>query len=553
MSEITAAKAAPPIDDAGDALRTCLARLAEAADASEALGIPTSTVRDAHADAIRRLGFPSDAYVLALVGGTGVGKSSLLNALAGTTVSEASVRRPTTSEAVAWIPAAERASLDPLLEWLGVDDVREHASDGLDSVAILDLPDMDSVTSAHRDRVEAILPRVDAVAWVTDLEKYHDAVLHDTFLRTWVPRLDRQAVIVNKSDRLAEDDRPRIRLDLEGDLGRRLTVDDQSRVPVLMTTAVPAADLGEFRSWLADGAASKAVIRGRVGATAVDLARALARDAGIDPSQPMTPFLGADARAAAIDDATGAVLRAVDLAGLERQAVAATRARARAKGTGPMGRLTSLVYSASGRNTKVADPEGYLMRWRERAPLTPAVESLRGALGSALAEASPAVRPTLAATLEPGPLRQGLERAVDKALAGLDRLDAPTSRWWSLLGLLQTLATIAIALSAAWVVVWILARPLVESADLPIIGAVPMPFAALILTILVGYLLARILGSHAGWVGRRWAARVRHRVATGVHEEITSRGLAPLDRLEDARRRLWVSTAALIKDCGRQS
>ncbi|HEY7701983.1 MAG TPA: GTPase [Candidatus Limnocylindrales bacterium] len=540
----------PPLRDADDALRRCLDAVLQAADAADVLGIPTEAIREAHADATRRLGFPSDAYVLALVGGTGVGKSSLLNALAGGTVSPASARRPTTSEPVAWIPANERDSLAPVLDWLGVGDVREHAANGLGSVAIIDLPDMDSITSSHRERVEALLPRVDAVAWVTDLEKYHDAVLHDAFLRTWVPRLDRQAVIVNKADRLAAADRPRIRQDLEGDLARRLTVTDQSSVPVLMTTAAPEADLEELRRWLADGAASKAVIRARVGATAVDAARGLAREAGIEPDRPDSPFLSDAARASAIDDATTAVLRAIDLPGLQRQAVAATRASARERGTGPMGKLTSLIYRASGRDTKVADPTGHLLRWRDRAALGPAVEALRNGLGTALTDASPSVRPAVAATLEPAPLRQGLERAVDKAIAGLDRLEAPTSRWWTVLGLLQTLATIAIAVSAAWVVVWILGRPLVDSVDVPVIGAVPMPFAALLVTVLIGYLLARSLGLHAGWVGRRWAGRLRTRVSDAIHDEITQRGLAPLDRLEDARVRLARASSAVMMECG---
>ena len=541
----------PPLADTDDALHRCLAGLLEAIEAAEVLGLSIAAARETHADASRRLGFPSDAYVLALVGGTGVGKSSLLNALAGSTISAASARRPTTNEPVAWVPAAERESLSPLLDWLGVAEVREHGADGLRSVAIVDLPDMDSVAPSHRERVEALLPRVDAVAWVTDLEKYHDAVLHDAFLRTWVPRLDRQAVIVNKADRLAQDDRPRIRHDLERDLSQRLTVSDQKRVPVLMTTAAPTPQLDEFRTWLADGAAAKAVIRARVAATAVDQATALAREAGIDVRGPGTPFLSDTARSTAIDETSKAVLRAIDLTGLEQQAVAATRARARAKGTGPMGRLTSLVYRASGRNTKVADPTGHLLRWRDRAPLSPAVESLRGVLGTALTSASPAVRPALAATMEPVPLRQGLERAVDRAVAGLERLQAPTSRWWSLLGLLQTLAAIAIAVSAAWVVLWILARPIVDTVEVPIIGSVPMPFAALLVSILVGYLLARLLGLHAGWVGRRWAAHVRDRVSAAVREEVTQRGLAPLDRLEDARQRLSASAASVIRDCSR--
>lgn len=548
---MTRERTAPPFDEAADPLRRCLATLIEAADAADVLGISTDRARTAHADASQRLGFPSDAYVLALVGGTGVGKSSLLNALAGATVSTASVRRPTTSEPVAWVPAADRDGLAPLLAWLGVDDIREHEADGLRSVAILDLPDMDSVEATHRERVEAVLPKVDAVAWVTDLEKYHDAVLHDAFLRTWVPRLDRQAVIVNKADRLADDDRPRIRRDLEADLGRRLTAGDRAAVPVLMTTATQAPDVEELRVWLADGAAAKAVVRARVGATIVDLARELAADAGIDPGGPVAPFLSPDARTKATDDAIRAVLRAVDLLGLERQAVAATRARARARGTGPMGRITSLVYQLSGRETKVADPTGYLVRWRDRAPLSPAVESLRSVIGPALAEASPTVRPRLAEALEPAQLRQGLERAVDRAVANVDRLEAPSSRWWSLFGLLQTLATVAIAVSAAWVVLWILARPPVDSVDLPLIGTVPIPFVALIASILVGYVLARGLGVHAGWLGRRWAHRVRDRVAASVRREVTERGLGPIDALEDARKRLATAIGALISECGR--
>ena len=536
------------IDPSDDPLHRCLARLLEAAAAAEVLGIAPDEVRRVHEDASRRLGFPSDAYVLALVGGTGVGKSSLLNALAGLTVSPASVRRPTTDKPIAWIPAVEGPSLGPLLEWLGVDEVREHDASTLGTVAILDLPDMDSVASEHRERVEAVWPKVDAVAWVTDLEKYADAALHDAFLRAWVPRLDRQAVIVNKADRLSNDDRLRVRRDLETDL-RPLSGSDGESLPVLMTTAAAAPDLAELRSWLAEGAAAKAVVRARVAATLVDHALALDRDAGIDPHVPATPFLAARERATAVADATDAILRAIDLPGLERHAIAATRARARARGAGPMGQLTSLVYRWSGRQTSVADPEGFLLRWRDRASMAPAVEALRTALGPSLAATSPRLRPALAAAVEPTELRLGLDRAVDRAVAGAERLEAPTSRWWSVIGLLQTVATAGIALAAAWVVVWILVKPPADSVSVPVLGPVPMPFATLVVFLLVGYVLARLLGLHAGWVGRRWAARVRDRVSDAVRREVTDHGFAPLDRLEDARRRLWEATSDIVRDC----
>jgi len=319
MTAVATPPGRDPLSATPDALDRCLVALLEAADAAQALGIETGAVRAAHADAVRRMGFPGDAYVLAFVGGTGVGKSSLLNALAGETVSPASVRRPTTSVPVAWVPAVERTALGPLLGWLGVDEVREHGATDLGPVAILDLPDMDSVASEHRARVEAILPRVDAVAWVTDPEKYHDASLHDDFLRAWVGRLARQVVIVNKADRLGPDDGRRIRRDLEADLAPARSAVGGSSVDVLLTSAAPTPDLAALRTWLADGVAAKAVVRAQVAATAVALVHRLSREAGVDPRGPSTPFLDPRARAAAIDGATDAVLRAVDLPGLERQ------------------------------------------------------------------------------------------------------------------------------------------------------------------------------------------------------------------------------------------
>ena len=66
----------------------------------------------------------------------------------------------------------------------------------------------------------------------------------------------------------------------------------------------------------------------------------------------------------------------------------------------------------------------------------------------------------------------------------------------------------------------------------------------------IGYLLARLLASgHAGWIGRRWARRVRDRVAAAVHDEVSQRGLSPLDALEDARGRLWMAATDIDRSC----
>jgi 50S ribosome-binding GTPase len=558
MTMRVAPAARPPPLDEQDPLHRCLEALLAAADAAEELGLPTEAARGALADALRRVGFPGDTYVLAFVGGTGVGKSSLLNALAGTAVSRASVRRPTTSHPIAWVPAADRESLWPLLEWVGVHDVREHEGRELGPVAILDLPDMDSLETDHRERVEGILPRVDAVAWVTDPEKYHDAVLADDFLRSWLPRLSRQIVIVNKADRLASVDALRIRHDLEHDLALARVDTTAPRVPVMLTSAAPSQangsaptpDVHDVRQWLSDGVIAKAVVRGRIAATALAHGLDLAIVAGIDPAVPSAPYVAPEARTAAVQAATEAVLRAVDLPGLERQAEAATRERARSRGTGPIGRLTSVAYRASGRAGSVADPESHLLRWRERGSLSPAVQALRDALGTSVRDAGPRVRPILATALEPTELRTGLERAVDRAVRSLGPLEAPSSGLWPLLGLLQSISTLGIALSVGWLVLIALGGPASATVEVPLLGDVPTPMATLVAFVVIGYLLARLVRIHAGWIGKRWARAVRARVAAEVRAEVAERGLAPLDAIEDARTRLAVAAATLDQACG---
>jgi hypothetical protein len=534
--------------DAADSLARCLASADELAEAASALGLATDALRGIGSDARRRLGFPGDAWVLALVGGTGVGKSSLLNALAGTDVSHASVLRPTTARPVAWVPASERAALQPLLAWLGVEDVREHPAGELGPVAILDLPDMDSVAGEHRARVEAILPRVDAVAWVADPEKYHDAVLHDAFLRTWLPRLARQVMVINKADRVRRDDARRIRADLEADVAA-WKPQAGVRVPILFTSATRDGETDELRAWIAAAAEAKAIVRARVAASLVAEARDVAAAAGLDPGSRPEALLGPDRRRETIRRASDALLRTIDMPGLEAQAVAATRAAARARGTGPIGRVTSLLYRASGRETRAADPRGYLRRWRDRGSTTPAVEAVRGALAEPVRAATPAVRPALLAAMEPAALRRGLEHAVDRAIAATGDLEPPRSAWWRLLGVLQVLSTAGIVLAAAWVVVWVLVRPETGSVVLPLLGPVPAPFAWLVAFLALGFVLARLLGAHAGWVGRRWAAGVRGAIARAVEAELADGALEPLDAFEAARRRVWELAASISRDC----
>ena len=115
----------------------------------------------------RRVGFRGESVVVALVGGTGSGKSSLLNALAGQQVAETGVLRPTTQTPLAWMPAQPEPGLTRLLD--SMDVVQRIGHERATAVCILDMPDVDSVAGSHRGEVERLLPQVDLVVWVLSL------------------------------------------------------------------------------------------------------------------------------------------------------------------------------------------------------------------------------------------------------------------------------------------------------------------------------------------------------------------------------------------------
>jgi GTP-binding protein EngB required for normal cell division len=168
-------------------------------------GLASKTDRDEAAAlaavARRRRDYLSGTIVVAIAGGTGSGKSSLLNALAGREVASTSVLRPHTDEPLAWIPANDPA-ISSMMETLGIDVIVEH--DDEHGLAIVDLPDLDSVNPDHRLLVEETLPLVDAAIWIFDPIKYHDPSIHGEFLAEMTEYESVFIFALNKVDRLDE-------------------------------------------------------------------------------------------------------------------------------------------------------------------------------------------------------------------------------------------------------------------------------------------------------------------------------------------------------------
>jgi GTPase SAR1 family protein len=107
-----------------------------------------------------------------LMGGTGVGKSTLLNALAGGPVAEVSLVRPTTQHATVYHHCA--VELQRLAAPIRACRAVAHDRPELRHKVLIDTPDIDGNIIEHRDRLKALLPSADAVLYVGSQEKYHD-------------------------------------------------------------------------------------------------------------------------------------------------------------------------------------------------------------------------------------------------------------------------------------------------------------------------------------------------------------------------------------------
>lgn len=195
--------------------------LARAVDLAQGRLRPDA-VRDAAAVLARvreREALSAEHTVVAVAGATGVGKSSVFNALAGDDLARTGTMRPTTSHAMALVSEDPDLSSGStaLLEWLGVPDRHERpvTASSPDGLILLDLPDHDSVVAEHRTRADHITQRADLLVWVTSPQKYADDILHTRYLKPLAETRTRVVVLLNQSDRLSTAEAEACRQDLE--------------------------------------------------------------------------------------------------------------------------------------------------------------------------------------------------------------------------------------------------------------------------------------------------------------------------------------------------
>jgi len=156
------------------------------------------------ADLDHQLDRSEAAAVITLVGATGAGKSTVLNALARQEIAREGVDRPTTSEPTIYAPRdADVSSL------VGASDLRvvryTPAPGEADAHVYVDAPDMNSVASLHADRVRGLAQRSDVLLVVLHRQSVVEAAPVE-FLDAFAQRRA-LGFLLNRADELTDESR----------------------------------------------------------------------------------------------------------------------------------------------------------------------------------------------------------------------------------------------------------------------------------------------------------------------------------------------------------
>lgn len=469
--------------------------------------------------------------VVALAGATGSGKSSLFNALVGADIARVGQRRPTTSTPTAAVWGTEPAGT--LLDWLSVGTRHQVPEPGdLDGLVLVDLPDFDSRESAHREEAQRILELVDVFVWVTDPQKYADAVLHDDYVAVLRDYGAVTIVVLNQVDRLPSGGEEQI----AADLARLLERDGLQQHEVIGTSTRTGVGLDALRSRLHDAVEHSDAARHRLGADLRTAAGGLLDSVGESgagvPDRARDELVDALARSAGVPTVVDAVARDFRMESLARTGWPFTR-WVRAVRPAPLKRLRLDRDVAGSPDITEQDVRAVL----GRSSIPPPAPAARAAvdlaarrIGTSAGEGLP-TRWADAVADAARPADADLADELDQAVLRTS-LRGRKPLWWAVLGPLQVVLALAALAGLVWLVVIALAGwlqlPDVPTAD---IGPFAMPFLLLVGGLLAGLLLAAIARWLAAIGARKRAATVDKRLRRAIGEVGDARVVEPVEQV----------------------
>jgi GTP-binding protein EngB required for normal cell division len=498
---------------------SALARLIQIGSArSGADGISPKLIGDAGDLLVRageRLRLSSSHTVVALAGGTGSGKSSLFNKIAGADFSTVGVTRPVTRDVHACVWGVSGSG--PLLEWLGVPRryryARASALDGgeqsMAGLVLLDLPDHDSVMAHATDQVDQLVEQADLMVWVLDPQKYADAAVHRRFLVPLAGHSEVVAVVLNQSDVLS----PEQVEDCVNDLRRLLDAEELHDVQIVVTSAVTGAGVDNLLKLLAATVSARRAATARIAADVDAVVTRFQPYAGTDSG----PFSAAGVAAGAGGGRVGGP--AADSSGVARILGASpsrlAAAFARAAGVSAIGDALQ-----SARELRAVDYVGWPVTWLvERIVRRDPVRKIRlgklwaelrgvtagpsGAqqseIDNALTELADEVSPALPKPWS-GTIRVAIRsRAAEIPAALGERIGATLpaenniAGWWRAVGVWQGLLLGASIVGLAWIVA-ILVFGVFHAATVPhlfrAVGLLPVLVLVIAAVLVLGWFTA---------------------------------------------------------------
>ncbi|MGV8976650.1 MAG: GTPase [Cellulomonas sp.] len=513
---------------------------------------------DVVARARARMALSGEYTVVALAGSTGSGKSSLFNSLAGADLAVPGVRRPTTGQAMAavWpaptaldssgVPArlaepfarsaanTRRGGAHALLDWLEVDQrhvlagaaagsEQQPAGEGVATgLVLLDLPDHDSVETAHRVRAERLYERVDLLVWVVDPQKYADAALHVRYLRPLAAHADVVVLVLNHADRL----NPEERAGCLADLARLAAQDGLGTVPVLATSARTGAGVAELRERLAEAADRRAAATDRVRADVRTAAGSVLAACGAAPA----PVVERHARARLVDElevAAGipAVVEAVRRSAVRRAHVATGWPPTRWLASMRADPLRRLGLGA-GRGT----PGRPDLSRTSLPPFGPVARSRASSAVRAYCDAAMSGAPDAwVLSARSRATAVGLGDALDQAVAGAALVAARPPVWWRALRWLQWALLGLVGVGLVWLGLLAgVSYARLPEPTTPTWWGLPVPTTLAACGVVMGVLVAlagRVLGALGA---RRAATRARRHLRLGVEVVVGERVVDPV-------------------------
>ncbi|MDR1478572.1 MAG: 50S ribosome-binding GTPase [Planctomycetaceae bacterium] len=207
--------------------------------------------------------------IVAMLGGTGTGKSSLINALLGERVVVEGKERPTTTEAILIVhssidPASWNKNGNSNFDLSGI-KIEKRNNPILERLAIIDCPDPDTTENAelresNLARLRAILPICDLLIVTATQQKYRShRVLDELFVAASGARL----IFVQTHADTDRDIRDDWRNVLEGDYetGKIFLIDSSSVVKLRHSNGRLPSEFEEFRQLLTVGLNEEAALR----------------------------------------------------------------------------------------------------------------------------------------------------------------------------------------------------------------------------------------------------------------------------------------------------